>query len=103
MFSYIGKEIMGFEMRPGWGKAVPIPPYPVYIPPALMEMALPPPPSGLPFNAQPTRRSRADKLYGNVPPLSLDGVRPNEPEDLEKVKRNHFYFNIIISFFFFKL
>lgn len=83
-----GKEIMGFEMRPGWGKAVPIPPYPVYIPPALMEMTLPPPPSGLPFNAQPTRRSRADKLYGNVPPPSLDGGRPNEPEDLEKTLAN---------------
>lgn len=48
-----GKEIMGFEMRPGWGKAVPIPPYPVYIPPALMEMTLPPRPSGLPFNPTP--------------------------------------------------
>ncbi|XP_014681632.1 PREDICTED: U2 snRNP-associated SURP motif-containing protein-like [Priapulus caudatus] len=47
-----GKEVMSFEMKMGWGKAVPIPPQPVYIPPAMLEMTLPPPPSGLPFNAQ---------------------------------------------------
>ncbi|CAH8830374.1 unnamed protein product [Trichobilharzia szidati] len=48
-----GKELMGFEMKLGWGKSVPIPLYPVYIPPALLELVKPPPPSGLPFNAQP--------------------------------------------------
>lgn len=47
-----GKEIMGYEMKLGWGKAVPIPPHPVYLPPKLMELTMPPPPSGLPFNAQ---------------------------------------------------
>lgn len=47
-----GKEIMGYEMKLGWGKAVPIPPHPVYLPPKLMELTVPPPPSGLPFNAQ---------------------------------------------------
>jgi len=56
-------------MKLGWGKPVPIPPHPVYIPPALSEMTLPPPPSGLPFNAQPIKgRSQPDKVYGNVPP-----------------------------------
>ncbi|VEL11557.1 unnamed protein product [Protopolystoma xenopodis] len=44
---------MGFEMKLGWGKAVPIPVQPVYIPPPLLEVMKPPPPSGLPFNAQP--------------------------------------------------
>ncbi|CAH8573433.1 unnamed protein product [Dicrocoelium dendriticum] len=44
---------MGFEMKLGWGKSVPIPLYPIYIPPALLELIKPPPPSGLPFNAQP--------------------------------------------------
>ncbi|TGZ70483.1 hypothetical protein CRM22_003175 [Opisthorchis felineus] len=48
-----GKELMGFEMKLGWGKSVPIPLYPIYIPPALLELIKPPPPSGLPFNAQP--------------------------------------------------
>ncbi|XP_038632147.1 U2 snRNP-associated SURP motif-containing protein-like isoform X2 [Scyliorhinus canicula] len=53
-----GKFIMGYEMKLGWGKAVPTPPYPIYIPPAMMELTLPPPPSGLPFNAQPKARLR---------------------------------------------
>ncbi|XP_064456681.1 U2 snRNP-associated SURP motif-containing protein-like isoform X2 [Ornithodoros turicata] len=54
-----GTEVMGFEMKMGWGKAVPIPPHPVYIPPAMVELTLPPPPSGLPFNAQPKESGRA--------------------------------------------
>lgn len=53
---------MQYEMKLGWGKSVPIPPYPIYIPPALMEITQPPPPSGLPFNAQPHRRDR-HKVY----------------------------------------
>lgn len=48
-----GKDILGYEMKLGWGKSVIIPPHPIYIPPALLELSLPPPPSGLPFNAQP--------------------------------------------------
>lgn len=43
-------------MKLGWGKAVPIPVHPIYVPPALMDINLPPPPSGLPFNAQPDKR-----------------------------------------------
>lgn len=64
MFFFIlstGKDIDGFEMKLGWGKAVPIPLHPIYIPPALVELTLPPPPSGLPFNAQPDKRDR-DKV-----------------------------------------
>ncbi|XP_074604810.1 U2 snRNP-associated SURP motif-containing protein isoform X2 [Brevipalpus obovatus] len=48
-----GKFVMGYEMKLGWGKAVPIPSHPIYIPPKLLELTLPPPPMGLPFNAQP--------------------------------------------------
>lgn len=47
-----GKDVMGYEMKLGWGKSVPILTHPIYIPPALMEFAMPPKPSGLPFNAQ---------------------------------------------------
>ena len=43
---------MGFDMRLGWGKSVPIPPQPIYVPPEMIEAQKPPPPSGLPFNAQ---------------------------------------------------
>lgn len=48
---------MGYEMKLGWGKAVPIPPHPIYIPPEMQEANKPPPPSGLPFNAQPRNKT----------------------------------------------
>ncbi|XP_064615652.1 U2 snRNP-associated SURP motif-containing protein-like isoform X2 [Liolophura sinensis] len=76
-----GKDVMGFEMKLGWGKGVPIPPHPVYIPPALAEMTMPPPPSGLPFNAQPHRRSQAERKYGSM-------RNRDEKEDLEKTLAN---------------
>ena len=76
-----GKEICGFEMKLGWGKPVPIPPHPVYIPPALAELTMPPPPSGLPFNAQPSRGKRnRDGRYNRIPPPGALGS-----ESLEEV------------------
>uniref|UniRef100_A0A8C5D6R4 Zgc:163098 n=1 Tax=Gadus morhua TaxID=8049 RepID=A0A8C5D6R4_GADMO len=53
-----GKTVMGFEMKLGWGKPARIPPQPLYTPTG-MRLA-PPPPSGLPFNAQPRDRLRND-------------------------------------------
>ncbi|CAG9816756.1 unnamed protein product [Phaedon cochleariae] len=53
-----GKDIHGYEMKLGWGKAVIIPPHPIYIPPSLLDLAQPPPPSGLPFNAQPALKDK---------------------------------------------
>ncbi|KAH9400997.1 U2 snRNP-associated SURP domain-containing protein [Tyrophagus putrescentiae] len=47
-----GRPVLDFEMRLGWGKSVPIPATPIYVPPALRELTVPPPLSGLPFNAQ---------------------------------------------------
>ncbi|KAK7467769.1 hypothetical protein BaRGS_00037006 [Batillaria attramentaria] len=67
-----GKEVQGFEMKLGWGKAVPIPQHPIYIPPALAELTQPPPPSGLPFNTLanavvkvviPTERSQLNLIH----------------------------------------
>uniref|UniRef100_A0A8K9XH91 Zgc:163098 n=1 Tax=Oncorhynchus mykiss TaxID=8022 RepID=A0A8K9XH91_ONCMY len=55
-----GKTVMGFEMKLGWGKAVRIPPQPLYTPIGVLKMSTPPPPSGLPFNAQPRDRFRND-------------------------------------------
>lgn len=80
MFSALGKDIMDFEMKLGWGKAVPIPPHPIYIPPALTELTQPPPPSGLPFNAQPLRpkNSRSD--------------RDDKHDDPDKVAERHLLF-----------
>lgn len=76
-FTFSGKMIMSFEMKLGWGKAVPIPPHPIYIPPSMMEHTLPPPPSGLPFNAQPRERLKNP----NAPMLPP----PKNKEDFEKV------------------
>ncbi|KAM6911921.1 U2 snRNP-associated SURP motif-containing protein isoform 1-T1 [Lycodopsis pacificus] len=53
-----GKVIMGFEIKLGWGKPARIPPQPLYTPVGVR--ATPPPPSGLPFNAQPRDRFRND-------------------------------------------
>lgn len=47
-----GRTVMGYEMKLGWGKSVPITSHPIYIPQALVEY-LQPTASGLPFNAQP--------------------------------------------------
>ncbi|KAK9889205.1 hypothetical protein WA026_004485 [Henosepilachna vigintioctopunctata] len=64
-----GKEIVGYEMKLGWGKSVIIPPYPIYIPPCLLELAMPPPPSGLPFNALPAPEDK-DTLPKSVEELN---------------------------------
>ncbi|XP_034947103.1 U2 snRNP-associated SURP motif-containing protein isoform X1 [Chelonus insularis] len=79
-----GRDIMQYEMKLGWGKSVPIPPYPIYIPPALMEITQPPPPSGLPFNAQPHRRDRH-----KIPRIrNLQSADPQEKENFEKILQN---------------
>lgn len=73
-----GRDIMGFEMKLGWGKPVPIPPHPIYIPPALAELTQPPPPSGLPFNAQPKPSRRDGRGFNGMGP-------PKNREEMEKV------------------
>ncbi|XP_044741339.1 U2 snRNP-associated SURP motif-containing protein isoform X2 [Chrysoperla carnea] len=60
-----GKDVMGYEMKLGWGKCVPIPPHPIYIPPSLQELSMPPPTSGLPFNAQPIETDALKDLDKN--------------------------------------
>ena len=57
-------------MKLSWGKTVPIPPYPIYIPPKLRELTIPPPQSNLPFNAQPDFKD-LDKLPSPGTPLAL--------------------------------
>ena len=59
MINLRGKDVMGFEMRLGWGKSVNIPTFPVYVPPRLKEILEPPPFSGFPFNAQPNKEDVA--------------------------------------------
>ncbi|KAL1006661.1 hypothetical protein UPYG_G00075070 [Umbra pygmaea] len=67
-----GKMVMNFEMKLGWGKGVPIPPHPIYIPQSMMEHTLPPPPSGLPFNAQPRERLKNPNAALLPPPKNKE-------------------------------
>ena len=60
-----GRYVMGYEMRMGWGKSVPIMNQPIFIPPTMLELTIPPPASGLPFNAQPPSTELA-----NVPAMN---------------------------------
>ncbi|KAJ8670800.1 hypothetical protein QAD02_002059 [Eretmocerus hayati] len=79
-----GRDIMQYEMKLGWGKSVPIPPHPIYIPPSLVELTQPPPPSGLPFNAQPHRKDKH-----KLPRIrNLQNADPQEKENFEKVLQN---------------
>ncbi|XP_065367356.1 U2 snRNP-associated SURP motif-containing protein [Calliphora vicina] len=76
-----GRFIMGYVMRLGWGKAVPILNQPIFIPPPLLELSMPPPPSGLPFNAQPP----TDEM-NNVPKKNYkEYTTEEEKENMEKV------------------
>lgn len=61
------------DMRLRWGKCVEIPSSPIYIPPELMKLYLPPPYTGLPFNAQPL-----DKIY----------KEPQTEEEMQKLLFN---------------
>uniref|UniRef100_A0A182JPG8 U2 snRNP-associated SURP motif-containing protein n=1 Tax=Anopheles christyi TaxID=43041 RepID=A0A182JPG8_9DIPT len=74
-----GRDVMGYEMKLGWGKSVPIMTHPIYIPPKLLAYTLPPPPSGLPFNAQP-HPSDLD----NIPKMT-SGAYMSEPELKEQM------------------
>ncbi|XP_030629192.1 U2 snRNP-associated SURP motif-containing protein isoform X2 [Chanos chanos] len=80
-----GKMIMNFEMKLGWGKGVPIPPHPIYIPPSMMEHTLPPPPSGLPFNAQPKERLKNPNAPMPAPPKSKEEFEKTLSQAIVKV------------------
>lgn len=78
-----GKDVMAYEMKLGWGKAVPIPPHPIYIPPAMLELTMPPPPSGLPFNAQPCKRDK-HKVQKMLPSDPYP-TESKEKDELDKI------------------
>lgn len=69
---FSGKDVMSYEMKMGWGKSVPIPPHPIYIPPALLAITLPPPHSGLPFNAQPILLHKERKVVFYITQLKYN-------------------------------
>lgn len=83
-----GATIMEYEIQVGWGKAVPLPPHPIYVPPDMQEeenAKVPDPPSGLPFNAQVKKKhSGSSGQYGTVPPPG--GSKEKEEERFEDVR-----------------
>uniref|UniRef100_A0A3P8W8Q8 U2 snRNP-associated SURP domain containing n=1 Tax=Cynoglossus semilaevis TaxID=244447 RepID=A0A3P8W8Q8_CYNSE len=81
----LNKMIMNFEMKLGWGKGVPIPPHPIYIPPSMMEHTLPPPPSGLPFNAQPRERLKNPSAPMLPPPKNKEEFEKTLSQAIVKV------------------
>uniref|UniRef100_A0A1A7WGT1 U2 snRNP-associated SURP domain containing n=1 Tax=Iconisemion striatum TaxID=60296 RepID=A0A1A7WGT1_9TELE len=83
-----GKMIMNFEMKLGWGKGVPIPPHPIYIPPSMMEHTLPPPPSGLPFNAQPRERLKNPNAPLLPPPKNKEEFDKTLSQAIVKVSES---------------
>ncbi|CAG8617970.1 2093_t:CDS:10 [Rhizophagus irregularis] len=94
-----GKELLGYVMRVGWGKAVPIPPKPIYV----LNEGVRPPPSGLPFNAQMVHT----KAYTNVPPPGTSTVAPkgprlevhvSRPENVQIVKIIHRMVERVVKF-----
>lgn len=87
---HTGKDVMQYEMKLGWGKGVPIPAHPIYIPPAMLQLTLPPPQSGLPFNAQPSRRDK-----DRVPKLKSSDPYPTDPE--QKANLDRILYNAIVK------
>lgn len=69
-------------MKMGWGKPVPIPLHPIYVPPNLLKLTLPPPPSGLPFNCQPLEEDAEEWNIGKGPIPT-----PTDPEMLKRYQR----------------
>lgn len=86
-----GKDIANYEQKLGWGKAVPIPPHPVYIPPALAELTMPPPASGLAFNAQARSNEKRSIPGGNTDDANLKNcvVKVVVPTDRHLVQVIH--------------
>lgn len=88
-------------MPKGWGKAVPLPKNPVYVPPELMNLLLPPPPSGLPFNAQlhkrDIERGYIVPTYYPQPLLAELGSEAEHNADLRAVKEAHEEFMSVLK------
>lgn len=109
-----GRDVMNYEMKLGWGKSVTVLNHPIYIPPALVDYVMPPPPSGLPFNAQPQPNDAQNVSIGfcvcgatfyvitrcclcivQFPPKEYFHNYPNDPDvkrDMEEVSVG-FYLN----------
>ncbi|KAJ3093012.1 U2 snRNP-associated SURP domain-containing protein [Quaeritorhiza haematococci] len=75
-----GKDLLGYQMRVGWGKAVPLPPQPIYV----HEKNAKPLSSGLPFNAQLIHSSKPG--FAAVPPPGGVAIPPPSTQPKLEVK-----------------
>jgi len=84
-----GKYVMDYEMKIGWGKAVPIPPQPIYVHPSQSQAVRPPKQSGLPFNCQLSYKARKTGLPfdGNLENTVVKVVIPTERNLLALINR----------------
>ncbi|KAI1696853.1 surp module domain-containing protein [Ditylenchus destructor] len=87
-----GEKIRGCELRVSWARPVAIPPVPFYVPIPLRELAIPDPPSGLPFNAKPLTSDLREFLrkWGDLPRLGavLPTDKPQMVKDYKKMISN---------------
>jgi U2-associated protein SR140 len=96
-----GSEIMGYQIQIGWGKAVALPPAPIYVSPDQLEqenLKDPDPSSGLPFNAQvKTGMRKIDKDGDNLEQLLyMTHVRVVIPRDKEMLQLIHRMIEFVI-------
>lgn len=79
----------------GWGKPVPIPLHPIYIPPNMVKLINPPEPSGLPFNCQPSDKVAEKFDYDrDNPPQKPDG---NDQRAIDKLNQLIKQSKVIVS------
>jgi len=74
-------------MKMGWGKPIPIPLHPVYVPPALLKHTLPPKASGLPFNCQPTKEDEERFKVSDSESVIKNPKTEEEQKQLTRVLR----------------
>ncbi|KAL3110104.1 hypothetical protein niasHT_015707 [Heterodera trifolii] len=90
------ETIRNCELRVSWARPVNMPPLPFFVPLPLRELAMPDPPSGLPFNARPLTEELRSFLqnYGDLPKLGVplteeEGERDTQMlEDYKKMIEN---------------
>jgi len=84
-----GKYVMDYEMKIGWGKAVPTPPLPIYVHPSQSQALRPPKQSGLPFNCQlPYKIRKAGITFnGNLENTVVKVVIPTERPIVSLINR----------------
>ena len=72
-----GIEYKGTTMSVTWGRVVPIPPHPIYVPTRLRKLLMPPPPTRQPFNC----------LHPDM--ASMSSLEDEDDEDVKKLWEKH--------------